>query len=228
MANTIPAYYPGMSPALNRATSFSSALLSYGSFVAAGTQSVLIPAQAQASKRQFLMLGNASAGMSLAIAQAIVNDPNDQPITSPLESQRANLAVGMVTYFTAIPAAADGAYCYGFAVGGLLCTDTIEIVLRNYRRTTTSAVNPADNIKNINASTPIGGPALVQPGNQQILSLNGSNQILLRDGTTALTYGTNTVVICPAYGVIFGALAITDVTDAANANDLLELEIRFY
>lgn len=225
---TIPAEYPGQSTALDTATNMKSVILSYGAFVAAGTQSVLIPSQAQATNRQFLMLGNASAGMSSVIATRITSDPNGQPNTSPYESQRANLATGMVTYFTAIPAAADAAYCYGFAVGGLQCNDVYEVILRNYRRTSTTAVNPADNIKNINTSTPIGGPSLTQPGNQQTISLNGSNQILLRDGTTALTYGTNTIVVCPAYGVIFGALAITDVTDAANANDLLELEIRYY
>lgn len=224
---SIPAEYAGQSTALDTATFQRSVRLSYGAFVAAGTQSVLISSQAQATNRQFLMLGNASAGMSAAIATTICADVNGQPNTNPYESQRANLATGMVTYFTAIPAAADGAYCYGFAVGGLQCSDVYEVVLRNYRRTTTSAVNPADNIKNILAATPIGGVSLIQPGNQAAITLNGSNQILLRDGTTALTYGTNTIVIAPNYGVIFGALLITDVTDAANANDLLELEIFF-
>jgi hypothetical protein len=227
MAQQLPGLYAGMDTTLQTALSYSSLILSYDTFSAAGTQSVLIPSQVQATPRQYLMLGNGTIDMTSAIATAIVKDPNGQPNTSPLESQRANLATGMVTYFTNIPAAADAAYCYAFAVGGLVCSDVVEIVLRNYRRTSTSAVNPSDNIKNILAATPIGGPSLTQPGNQQTISLNGSNQILLRDGTTALTYGTHTVVVCPAYGVIFGALAITDVTDAANAGDLLELEIRF-
>lgn len=227
MANQLPGLYAGLDTTLQTALSYSSLTLSYSAFVAAGTQSVLISSQAQATPRQYLMLGNGSIDMTSAIATAIVADPNGQPNTNPLESQRANLATGMVTYFTNIPAAADAAYCYAFAVGGLVCSDVVEIILRNYRRTSTSAVNPGDNIKNILAATPIGGPALVQPGNQAKIELNSSNQILLRDGSTALTYGTNTVVICPAYGVIFGALQITDVTDAANAGDLLELEIRF-
>lgn len=227
MANQLPSLYAGIDPTLENALNYSSLILSYNSFSAAGTQSVLIPSQASAKPRQYLMLGNATISMTSAIAQAIVADPNGQPITSPLESQRSNLATGMVTYFTNIPAAADGAYCYAFAVGGLLCSSVIEVVLRNNRRTTTSAVNPADIIKNILPQTVIGGPAVLQPGNQPQIALNGSSQILLRDGTTALTYGTNTIVIAPDYGVIFGALAITDITDAANANDLLELEIRF-
>lgn len=228
MANQIPSLYAGFDPTLENALNYSSLILSYNSFVAAGTQSVLIPSQASATPRQYLMLGNGTIDMTSAIAQAIVADPNGQPITSPLESQRANLATGMVTYFTNIPAAADGAYCYAFAVGGLQCSSVVEVILRNFRRTSTSAVNPSDNIKNILPQTVIGNPSvLLQPGNQAQIALNGSNQILLRDGTTALTYGTNTVVISPDYGVIFGAFAITDITDAANANDLLELEIRF-
>lgn len=225
---TIPAMWAGYSSSLNRALNSRSILLTYQAFVAAGTQSVLSVSQAEATNRQFLLLGNASAGLSLANAQKIVAVPNETPISSPLNVNQANLAVGMVTYFTAVPAAADGAYCYGFAVGGLNCEDIYSVVLRNYRRTTTSAVNPSDNIINISAATPIGGFALTQPGNNQQIQLNGSNQILLQDGTTALAYGTNTLVVCPAYGVIFGALNITDVTDAANANDILELEIRFY
>lgn len=222
---TIPAEYGGLSTGLDLGTVSKSVSLSYSAFVAAGTQSVLIPAMAQATNRQYLMLGNGSTSMTTAIAQKIVDDPNGTSITSPFESQRANLATGMVTYFTNIPAAADGAYCYAFAVGGLLCTDVVEVKIKNYRRTSTSAVNPADFIKNYTAATPIGGPALIQPGNQPQIQLNGSNQILLRDGTTALTYGTNTVVVCPAYGVIFGAVNITDITDAANAGDALELMI---
>lgn len=227
MSSLIPAAFAGFSSALSGALDQRSVKLTYQAFVAAGTQSVLIQSQARATNRQFLMLGNASAGMSLAIAQKICAPANDTPITSALDVNQANLATGMVTYFTSIPAAADGAYCYGFAIGGLECQDVYSVVLRNYRRTSTSAVNPSDNIINITAATPIGGFALTQPGNNPAITLNGSNQILLQDGTTALAYGTNTVVVCPAYGVIFGALAITDITDAANANDILELEVYF-
>ena len=227
MSSLIPAAYAGFSSALDRALDQRSVKLTYAAFVAAGTQSVLVQSQAQATKRQFLMLGNASAGMSLAIAQTICAPSNETPITSAYDTNQAALAVGMVTYFTAIPAAADAANCYGFAIGGLNCTDIFTAVLRNYRRTSTSAVNPSDNLINVNAATPIGGFSLTQPGNNAAITLNGSNQILLQDGTTALDYGTNTLVVCPAYGVIFGSFSITDVTDAANANDILELEVYF-
>lgn len=227
MSSLIPAAYAGFSSNLDTSLDQRSVKLTYQAFSAAGTQSVLIQSQAQATKRQFLLLGNASASLSLANAQSICAVPNETPISSAYNTNQANLAIGMVTYFTAVPAAADGAYCYGFAVGGLNCKDVFSVVLRNYRRTSTSAVNPSDNIININPATPIGGFSLTQPGNNAIIQLNGSNQILLQDGSTALTYGTHTVVVCPAYGVIFGALNITDILDAANANDILELEIFF-
>lgn len=225
---TIPAGYAGYSSSLDTALNMRSILLTYQPFVAAGTQSVLSVSQARATKRQFLLVGNASASLTLASAQNLVAVPNDTPISNAYNTNQANLAIGLVTYFTAVPAAADGAYCYAFAVGGLQCTDVYSVVLRNYRRASTSGSNPADDLINVNAATQIGGPALTQPGNNPQIQLNGSNQILLQDGTTALTYGTNTVVVCPAYGVIFGALNITDATDVATANDILELEIRFY
>lgn len=227
MSSLIPTAFAGFSSALDRALDQRSVKLTYQGFSAAGTQSVLIPSQAQAANRQYLMLGNGTIDMTSAIAQAICKPSNESPITAPLNVNQANLATGMVTYFTNIPAAADAAYCYAFAIGGLNCTDVFSVVLRNYRRTSASAVNPSDNIINILPATPIGGPAVSVPGNNPVINLNGSNQILLQDGTTALTYGTNTVVVCEAYGVIFGALAITDVTDAAAANDILELEVYF-
>lgn len=227
MTALIPAAFAGYSSALDGALDQRSVKLTYQAFVAAGTQSVLIQSQARAVKRQYLMLGDGSIDMTLAIAQNLVAVPNETPISNAYNTNQSNLAIGLVTYFTNIPAAADAAYCYAFAIGGLNCTDVFSVVLRNYRRTSSSAVNPSDNIINVTAPTPIGGFSLTQPGNNAIISLNGSNQILLQDGTTALTYGTNTVVVCPAYGVIFGALNITDITDAANAGDILELEVFF-
>jgi len=227
MPYLIPAGYAGFSSAMDRALDQRSVKITYQALSAAGTLSVPIVSQAECTNRQFLLLGNASTSMTLARAQSICGPANGEPITSSDAVNQANLATGMVTYFTAVPAAADAAYCYGFAIGGLNCVDVYSVVLRNYRRTTTSAVNPSDNLININAATPIGGPGVTQPGNNAQISLNGSSQILLQDGTTALTYGTNTVVVCEAYGVIFGALNITDVTDAANAGDILELEVYF-
>jgi len=225
MSSLMPGAYAGTASELVNILDQRSVRLSYSAFSAAGTQSVLIPSQLSATARQYLMLGNGTVDMTTAIAQGICANPNGVPITASTETQRFNLATGMVTYFTNIPAAADAAYCYAFAVGGLSVKLLNEVILRNYRRTSTSAVNPSDFIKNYAAATQIGGPATVQPGNYVQISLNGSSQILLQDGSTALTYGTHTLVVCPAYGVVFGALQITDVTDAANANDVLELEI---
>lgn len=227
MAGRIPADYAGYATELDDAVAQRSIKLTYAAFAAAGTRSLLSVAQAQATNRQWLLLGNGTADMTLAIAQGIVAVPTMTPISSAYNTNQANLATGMVTYFTDVPAAADAAYCYGFAVGGLQCSDVYNVVLRNYKRASTAAQNSAMQLINVSGSTLIGGYALTQPGNNAQISLNGSNQILLPDGTTALTYGTNTIVVCPAYGVIFGALQITDVADAAAAGDILELEIYF-
>lgn len=227
MSSLIPAAYGGFSSELNAALDQRSVRLSYQVLSSAGTQSVLIPAMAGATPRQFMMVGNGTADMSLANAQSICLGPVNGPITSAYQTQRANLATGMVTYFTNIPAAADSAYVFAFAIGGLNCSDVFEAVLRVYGQSDTVGVNYANIHKNYAAATVIGGPAVSQPFGEPVINLNGSNQILLQDGTTALTYGTHTMVICPAYGVIFGAIRITDVLDTANAGDLLELEVYF-
>lgn len=223
----MPGSFAGTDVAISSFADQRSVRLVYSAFAAAGTQSVLMTSQAGAASRQYLMVGNGSIDMTAAIAQGICINPNGTPITASTETQRANLATGMVTYFTNIPAAADGAYCIAFAVGGLSCSSLYDVTLRNNRRTSTSAINSSDNLKNILAATVIGGPGVVQPGNYTQVALNGSSAILLQDGSTALTYGTNTMVICPAYGVIFGAIAITDVLDVPNAGDILELEVYF-
>lgn len=222
----IPAEYPGLASELVEGVSFQSVTFSYGAFVSAGTRCTLIPSMATATTRQFLMLGSGSANITLPVATALVTDPNGQPNSNPLESQRANLALGMSTYFTGIPAASDGAYCYGFAIGGMNCTDVVEIILSVQKRSSV-ATNYSIVLKNINISTQIGGFPFAQPGNQSVINLNNSNQILLQDGVTALTYGTNTIVVCPAYGVIFGAIQTPDVSDVPAAGDYLELTVRY-
>ncbi len=227
MSSLIPAAYAGFSSDLDSALEQRSVRLVYQAFVAAGTRSVLSVAQAGAISRQYLMLGDGSIDMTSAIAQGICKGASGELITSASQTNQANLATGMVTYFTNIPAAADAAYCYAFAIGGLNCTDVFNVVLRNYKRASTAAINPSVQLINISAPTPIGGFALSQPGNNPTITLNGSNQILLQDGSTALAYATNSIVVCPAYGVIFGAIQITDVADAAAAGDILELEVYF-
>lgn len=227
MSRLMPGSFAGTDVAISSFTDQRSVRLVYAAFAAAGTRSVLCASQAGAVNRQYLMVGDGSIDMTSAIAQAICKNPDDTPITASSETQRANLATGMVTYFTNIPAAADAANCIAFAIGGLSCSTLYQAVLRNYKRASTAAANPSNNLININAATVIGGPATVQPGNEVQIALNGSSAILLQDGSTALTYGTNSMVICPAYGVIFGSFAITDVLDVPAANDILELEVYF-
>jgi hypothetical protein len=228
MSSLIPAAYAGIASQLVGIESQRTLQLVYKGLSAAGTQSVLIPSMASATSWQYLMLGDGSIDMTAAIAQNICRNPDGSAITAPQNSNRAALATGLVTYFTNIPAAADGAYCYAFAVGGLLCQDVSYVKLTNCRRTTTSAVNPADIIVNILPTTPLGGFPVSQPGNNPVITLDGSNNILEQDQVTAIAYGSaNSLCVVPAYGVIFGCLMITDITDAANAGDILTLEI-FY
>lgn len=227
MSSLIPAAYSGIVTELASIEPQRNLQLVYKAFAAAGTQSVLIPSMASAARWQYLMVGDGAIDMTSAIAKAICANPNGTAITAPENTQRANLATGLVTYFTNIPAAADGAYCLAFAVGGLLCEDVSYVKLSNFRRTTTSAVNPADIVVNILPATPLGGFPVSQPGNNPLITLDGSNNILEQDQATAIAYGTNTICVVPAYGVIFGALAITDVTDAPNAGDILVLDIFF-
>ncbi len=228
MSSLIPAAYSSIVSAIASVESQRQLTLVYQGLSAAGTQSVLIPAQASAKPWQYLMLGDGSIDMTLAIAKGICNNPDGSLITAPQNTNRLALATGLVTYFTNIPAAADGAYCYAFAVGGLICEDVSYVKLSNYRRTTTSAVNPADIVINILPSTPLGGFPVTQPGNNPVITLDVSNNILEQDQLTAIAYGSaNSLCVVPAYGVIFGCLLITDITDAANAGDILTLDIYF-
>lgn len=221
-----PSDYPGLATGLVTGALNNQIHLSYGAFSAAGTPVVLIPNMAAATLRQFLMLGTGSASMSTTTARNLAKNPDGTPITMATQSQRLNLATGLVTYFTNIPSTGDGNYCYGFGVGGVYCEDIVDVSLIRMKRGS-STTNTVSVIKNINTSVQIGGPNRVQPGNQPTLALNGSNQILLQDGTTALSYSTNTIVVCQPYGVIFGSIQTPDSTDAAGAGDYLELVIRY-
>lgn len=228
MSSLIPAAYSSIVSAVASVEYQRQLEFVYQGFSAAGTQSVLIPAQASAAPWQYLMIGDGAIDMTIAIAKNICNNPDGSLITAPNNTNRLALATGLVKYFTNIPAAADGAYCVAFAVGGLICEDVSYVRLVNQRRTSTSAVNPADILINILPSTPLGGFPVSQPGNNPVITLDGSNNILEQDQATAIAYGSaNSLCVVPAYGVIFGCLLITDITDAPNANDILSLQIYF-
>lgn len=227
MSSLIPAAYSGIATELASIEPQRNLQLVYQGLSAAGTRSVLIPSMASATNWQYLMLGDGSIDMTAAIAQAICRNPNGSSISSPENSERAKLAVGLAAYFTNIPAAADAAKCFAFAVGGLLCEDVSYAKLSIFRRTSTSAVNPADILVNILPATPLGGFPVSQPGNNPVITLDSSNMILEQDQATAISYASNTLCVVPAYGVIFGSFTITDITDTANAGDILVLDIFF-
>lgn len=232
----IPASYPGVVASLDNAQLYKTINFSYYRYADnpgtyAGVQASLIEAMSAAKNRQFLMIGNGSTGMTIDVAKALVANPNGTPITSPLETQRLNLAIGMVTYFTNIPAMGSSSNSIAFAVGGLNIDDSVEVLVEFCGQAATgTATLSTVQFKNVNSSTQIGGLPMAQPGNQPIISLNSSNQILLQDGTTTLTYGTNTIVVCQAYGVIFGSLNVVDGSTWSTdfgANVSPELYVRF-
>lgn len=201
----IPAGYPGKGTDLDQALSYNTLVLSYSNFTATGTRLNLIQGMASATPRQFAIIGNGTVDMPYSVAETIVRAPNGVSTSSPLESERAKLATGLVTYFTNIPNPGVNAYSIAFAVGGLNCTDIIDATWVS-NNTISGTYSIPYVFKNISASTQIGGPNTLQPGNQPVINLNSSNQILQQDGTTPIVYGTNTLVVCPAYGVIFGAI----------------------
>lgn len=234
MSGLIPAAYSSISSGVAGIEETSSLRLLYSAFAANGTVSAIVPQQARATARQWLLVGNATTVLSSATAQAICANPDGSLITAPQNTQRANLAAGMVHYFAGpVAAPADSTYCIGFAIGGLSFVDVLDVRLINTRFDTTNAttsgiINVCNIIKNQSTTTILGGFPTSQPGNNPLITLNGSNAILEQDQSTAIAFGTNTLCIAPAYGVVFGALQIKSLNDSPLAGDLLELLLSFY
>lgn len=219
----IPGLYAGQSSGLDEGTTIKTITFEYQPFVAAGTQSVVTAQFQKASSRQFLLVGNGSTSMTQAVANGIVQNSNGTPLSNPTQSQRVNLATGMLSYFFDIEAVGDGTSCVGFAVGGLDFTNVVEVGLR--------IVAPSNNYqyyyKNYANPIIIGGPQLVQPGNQPIIQLSNLNELLLPDGSN-IEYPNDTLMICPAYGVIFGCLQKYGTgTTEFTAGNYFELEIKY-
>ena len=216
-------YSPRVLPVSEMAESQNYAVLEFfltGS--AAGTAHTLIAKQRAASARVWVMTGDASADMSLAVARALVQRPDGKQ----LDSTHQALAQGLATYMTNVPAAADGAFCHAFAIGGVSPSDMLmaELVVRSQ---STAGANSAKVLANV---TPVTVCSSVR--------LNVSNQFLQDDGTTAVVAGTNTLVIVGGEGstpssdystgansIVFGAIASPDVLDTVVAGDILSLRL---
>jgi hypothetical protein len=225
MAYITASGYSGFDSALDAATARVSVILDHAAFVAAGTKSVLTSQTAAAGAREWVMVGNASASITTAQAQAICQGPTGTLVTSGQgqDPQRLTLSIGMTTYLTAIPAVAAGAYSIAFAVGGLIFSQvqSVEVVIKQ-ASVTGSPGNRVISLPNVSSAVVLGGPA-VDGGNNPVLTLNGSNALYEQNGTTAIAYGTNTVIAVPAYGVVFGAVETVSASDAPAAGDIIEL-----
>lgn len=175
---------------------------------AAGTKHALIAKQAAADQKVYFMTGDGSIDMTAAQAQAIARHPDGRS----LSTDESELATGLVTYFTNIPAAADGAFCHAFAIGGLNASDILSAEIISCSQGT-SAKNDAHRLVNFSAAVKLSG-----------VSLNGSNALLKDDGSTAIAAGTDTLVCCN--GVVFGAIKSPDVLDTLASGDLVTLKLK--
>lgn len=189
---------------------------------AAGTPHVLIPAQSGAVQKVWFMTGDGSADMTSAVAQAICQRPDLRPLDGTLTNQ----SIGLTTYMTNVPAAADGAFCHAFAVGGCSPNTIIKAEL---------VISPQSTSGSNQARVLINQSAAV---NVHTIRLNGSNAFLEDDGTTAVAPGTDTLVTVGGQGpnggassedgadtILFGAIKAPDVTDTPASGDLMTLRL---
>lgn len=181
---------------------------------AAGTKHALVQVQQTAAPRVYLMTGTGAVSMLSSEAAAIV------ALTSPTgyvpQSQNviysdgsvttlpSELQSSLVSYFAAIPAAADGASCIAFAIGGIDAATIIcaELDVMPQSAAATNAM-------------------------RRLRRVSGQRDLVLRSKSPAqaplASFASDLLVTCQ--GVAFGSLAVADSTDAPVAGDLLKLTI---
>lgn len=175
----------------------------------AGTRWAMAAEHAALLPRVYVMTGDGSIDMTNAIATALVK-PADAKAAS---TEETSLATGLVTYFTNIPAAADGACTIAFAVGGLGASHCVRAEMVQTSVSTSG--------RNTTYTFTRRGPSIDIKGT---IALDGSSNLLLDDGSTALVaLSTGTHPLVTAKGVVFGAFACTDVTDTIANNEVCKL-----
>lgn len=117
--------------------------------------------------------------------------------TDKVTADAATLAATLVAYFAAIPAAADAANSIAFAIGGIRASEILRAEIEITTASTTAA--------QVNRS-------LSREGGQKLLAL-----------ADAPVYGTDNLCVCQ--NVVFGSIALTDVTDAPAAGEKIALRI---
>lgn len=165
---------------------------------AAGTAWSLITAQQGCATKCRAIQGNASADL-LTAAQAQAMVKNDSGVIS---TEAQAIADDLVTYFTDVPAAADAAKAIAFCVGGLSGSDVLAARI-SWTSVGTAAANNS-------------------------MWLRNSARPVVATSSTAVVYGTDTLVVYPSVGVVAGSFTLFDVLDvpAANAPVILELWIK--
>lgn len=182
-----------------------------------GTVWPLIANQGAAQGNQWIINGNASATFTAALGYQICDpldgsDPKKNPNT-------ISLVAGLLTYFATIPAPAAGAYCTPFIVSGFSSlAGLIGVELDTLNGASASAANFAKNQFNY------GNVAVIQDP----ITLSGTNTLLKNpnDPTSGIVYGTDTLVIVPSMGVVFGALRTVFTTDVAAVGDIAKLILK--
>jgi hypothetical protein len=168
---------------------------------AAGTAWTLVPLQQGAAAKVRAITGNASANL-LSAGQAAAVVANEAGAERPVAAaETAAIAAKLVTYFTAVPAAADGAKCLAFVIGGL-----------------------SGKGKVLCAEVSWGGVSGTAAANAVVLD-RSSTTVTIAESSTSVSIASTPVVFYPSVGVIAGAIAIGDVLDIPAAGAPVTLKV---
>ena len=164
---------------------------------AAGTEHALIGKQSAAGRRVFCITGDGAIDLSVARSLELVGDNQ-----GAVSDEARRLATGMRTYFTNIPAVADGAQAIAFALSLGQISDVAGVALSWAKRGAAKG-NLCGAIENVSSVVSIRDAAL-----------SGGNALLLDDGVTGLAT-SDTLVVMPKFGIVFGYIVVQDALFAA-------------
>lgn len=181
---------------------------------AAGTKHALVQVQQSASPRVYLMTGTGAVSMLSSEASAITAlaipssyAPQSQNVVysdGSVTTLPSELRSSLQAYFTAMPAAAPGAACVAFAIGGIDAA-TILCVELDIMSQSAAGVNSMRKLRQV----------------------SGQRDLVQRSKSSAqaplLSYGVDSLVTCQ--GVAFGSLSVAFTADAPAAGELLKLVV---
>lgn len=167
---------------------------------AAGTVWTLVPLQAGAAGKVRAVTGDGAIDLVTAAQAAtiVANESGSERAVKAAET--AAIAADLVTYLTNIPAAADGAKCLAFVIGGLSGLGKVLCAELNWNGVGAAAANSS-------------------------ILVRSSTTVTVADSTTNPTIAANPVVCWPSVGVVAGAIAISDVLDIPAAGAPVTLKV---